>query len=150
MVVPIIMRTRILHNIASHIITLQLYLKVTGTNIPSLLSLILYSLFNFKVFFFSPPSKDCSEYSFCSVGLEIFVLSTGAMSFVSETFHVLILTCTVYEIHPVKEETQLNKPVQGLEAFLTLENLCHKLLPGSYQKQLFFPSWRRKSRCLIF
>lgn len=62
------------------------------------------------------------------------------MSFVSKTFHVLILTCTAYEIYPVKEESQkgLNKPIQGLEALLTLENLCHKLLPGPYQKQLFF------------
>lgn len=62
------------------------------------------------------------------------------MSFVSKTFHVLILTRTAYEIHPVKEESQkgLNKPIQGLEALLMLENLCRKLLPGSYQKQSFF------------
>lgn len=48
MVVPIIMRTHVLHNIASHIISLQLYLRVPGTNIPSLLSLILYSPFNLE------------------------------------------------------------------------------------------------------
>lgn len=67
MVVPIIMRTHVLHNIATHIISLQLYLRVPGTNIPSLLSLILYSQFNLDDNFFS--SKDCLEYSFCSVGL---------------------------------------------------------------------------------
>jgi len=54
------------------------------------------------------------------------------MSFVSKTLHVLILTCTAYEVYPVKEEMQkgLSKPIQGLEALLTLEKLCHKLLPG--------------------
>lgn len=53
MVVPIKMRTHVLHNIASHIISLQLYLRVPGTNIPSLLNLILYSPFNLEDNFFS-------------------------------------------------------------------------------------------------
>lgn len=37
---------------------------------------------------------------------EIFVLSTGAMSFVPKTFHVLILSCTAYDTYLVKEESQ--------------------------------------------
>lgn len=62
------------------------------------------------------------------------------MNFVSKTFHVLILNCTAYEIYCVKEESQkgLGKLAQGLAALLLLsniDNLCHKLLPGSYQKQ---------------
>lgn len=69
MVVPIILRTHVLHNIASHIISLQLYLRVPGTNIPSLLSLILYGLFNLEDNFFFFSSEDCLEFSFCSVGL---------------------------------------------------------------------------------
>jgi len=69
MVVPTIMRTHVLHNIASHIISLQLYLRVPGTNIPSLLSLILYHLFNLEDNFFFFWSKDCLEYTCCSVGL---------------------------------------------------------------------------------
>lgn len=139
MVVPIIMRTHVLHNIASHIISLQLYLRVPGTNIPSLLSLILYSLFNLEDNFFFP-ARTVWNTVFVWLVWRIFVLITGAISFVSETFHVLILICTSYEICPVKEESQkgLNKPIRGLEALLMLKNLCHKLLSGSHQKQLFF------------
>lgn len=111
MVVPIIMRTHVLHNIASHIISLQLYLRVPGTNIPSLLSLILYSLFNLEDNFFFP-ARTVWNTAFVRLVWGIFVLSTGARSFVSKTFHVLILTYTAYEIHPVKAQSQkrLNKP----------------------------------------
>lgn len=41
------------------------------------------------------------------------------------------------------------KTIQRLRTHLMSENLCHKLLPGSYQKK-FFLSWRRERRCLIF
>lgn len=112
MVVPIIQRTHVLHNIASHIVSLQLYLRVPGTNIPSLLSLILYSLFNledsffFCFFFLFSPAATVWNPAFVLLGWEIFVVSTGAMSFVPKTFHVLILSCTAYDTHLVKEESQ--------------------------------------------
>lgn len=139
MVVPIRMRTHVLHSVASHIISLQLYLRVPGTNIPSLLSLILYSLFHLEENFFFP-ARTVWNTAFVLLAWGICFLSTGAMSFVSKAFHVSILTRTAHEIDPVKEESQkgLKKPTQGLEALLMLENVCHKLLPASYQKQFFF------------
>lgn len=107
MVVPIVPRTHVLHNIASHTISLQLCLRVPGTNIPSLLSLILYSLFNLEdSFFFPPPGMTVWNPAFVPLVWEIFVLSTGAMSFVPKTFHVLILSCTAYDTYLVKEESQ--------------------------------------------
>lgn len=147
MVVPIIMRTHVLHNIATHIISLQLYLRVPGTNIPSLLSLILYSQFNLDDNFFFP-ARTVWNTAFVQLVWGIFFLSTGAMSFVSKPFCVLILTWTTYEIHPVKESWKGLKKKQYKQP-LSHQSLCHKLLPGSYQKK-FFLSWRRKSRCLIF
>lgn len=139
MVVPIIMRTHVLHNIASHIISLQLYLRVPGTNIPSLLSLILYSLFNLEDNFFFP-SKDCLEYSFCSVGWGDFCSIHRGKEFCFKNIsclnpHLHSLWNTSCE-SSVTEEAQQTK--QGLEARLLLESLWHKLLPGSYQKQLLF------------
>lgn len=84
MVVPIMMRTHVLHNIATHIISLQLYLRVPGTKIPSLLSLILYSKFNLDDNFFFP-AKDCLEYSFCSAGLGDFCSIHRANEFCFKT-----------------------------------------------------------------
>lgn len=73
MVVPIILRTHVLHNIASHIISLQLYLRVPGTNIPSLLSLILYGLFNLEDNFFFP-ARTVWNSAFVQLVWGIFVL----------------------------------------------------------------------------
>lgn len=117
MVVPIIMRTHVLHNIATHIISLQLYLRVPGTNIPSLLSLIFVKSISFGWLLFFFPARTLWNTAFVQLGWGIFVLSTGAMSFVSKTFCVLILTCTTYKIHPVKESWKgLNKPIQRLRS----------------------------------
>lgn len=150
MVVPIMMRTHVLHNIATHIISLQLYLRVPGTKIPSLLSLILYSQFNLDENFFFP-AKDCLKYSFCSVGLGDFCSIHRGNEFCFKTICVLIFICTTYEIHPMKESWKgLKKNNTKAKKPLSCQRICvHKLLPGSYEKKVFL-SWRRKSRCLIF
>lgn len=123
MVVPIVPRTHVLHNIASHTISLQLYLRVPGTNIPSLLSLILYSLFNLEdSFFFSPPRNDCLESSFCSVGLGDFCSIHRGNEFCSK--NISCLNPQLHSLWHISRERRitegLSKPVQGLEAHLML------------------------------
>lgn len=126
-------------------------LRVPGTNIPSLLSLILYSQFNLDDSFFFFSSKDCLEYCFCSVGLGDFCSVHRGNEFCFKT--ILCLNPHLNHLwNPSCErilEGAQKKQYKGLEAPLMSENLCHKLLPGSHQKK-FFLWWRWKSRCLIF